>query len=109
MGYFTDTNFEVQRDYVQVSDGPYEYSLDRLTELKKKAIFEFAFTKERIMNAIKIMPPYFTQREIDGLFMAYVVSSQATIEDIEDMEVRKLLHRHFLIAERFSKRSEFYV
>jgi radical SAM superfamily enzyme YgiQ (UPF0313 family) len=108
-GYFKDANFEVQRDYVQVSDGPYEFSVERLIELKKKAIFEFAFTKERIINALRIMPPYFSQREIDGLFMAYVVSSQSTLDDIQDMEVRKLLNRHFVIAERFSKRSEFYV
>ena len=108
-GYFKEKNFEVQRDYVQVSDGPYEFSLERLIELKKKAIFEFAFTKERITNALEIMPPYFSSREIDGLFMAYVVSSQATLNDIKDEEVRKLLNRHFIIAERFSKRSEFYV
>ena len=108
-GYFKGRKFEVQRDYVQVSDGPYEFSLERLIELKKKAIFEFAFTKERIINAMEIMPPYFSQREIDGLFMAYVVSSQASISDIQSEEVRRLLNRHFVIAERFSKRSEFYV
>ncbi len=108
-GYFKEDEFEVQRDYVQVSDGPYEFHLDRLIELKKQAIFDFAFTRERITNALKIMPPYFSPREIDGLFMAYVVSSQATLDDIHDDEVRRLLKRHFLIAERFSKRSEFYV
>ena len=108
-GYFKGRKFEIQRDYVQVSDGPYEFSLDRLIELKKKAIFEFAFTKERVTNALEIMPPYFSPREIDGLFMAYVVSSQASIDDVRDEEVRKLLNRHFVIAERFSKRSEFYV
>ena len=108
-GYFKEENFEVQRDYVQVSDGPYEFSLERLIELKKKAIFEFAFTRGRVTNALEIMPPYFSPREIDGLFMAYVVSSQATLNDIKDEEVRRLLNRHFVIAERFSKRSEFYV
>ena len=108
-GFFKGKNFEVQRDYVQVSDGPYQFSLERLIELKKKALFEFAFTRERVTNALEIMPPYFSPREIDGLFMAYVVSSQATLNDIKDKEVRKLLNRHFIIAERFSKRSEFYV
>ncbi len=108
-GYFKEENFDVQRDYVQVGDGPYEFSLERLIELKKKAIFEFAFTGERVANALEIMPPYFSPREIDGHFMAYVVSSQATLNDIKDEKVRKLLNRHFVIAERFSKRSEFYV
>jgi anaerobic magnesium-protoporphyrin IX monomethyl ester cyclase len=108
-GYFKDDPFEVQRDYVQVSDGPYEFSLEHLKALKKKAIFEFAFTRERITNALAIMPPYFSAREIDGLFMAYVVSSQASLEDIQDDQVKRMLKRHFIIAERFSKRSEFYV
>jgi radical SAM superfamily enzyme YgiQ (UPF0313 family) len=108
-GYFKEESFDVQRDYVQVGEGPYEFSLERLTELKKKAIFEFAFTRERIKNALEIMPPYFSAREIDGLFMAYVVSSQVNIDEIKDEEVKRLLHRHFVIAERFSKRSEFYV
>lgn len=108
-GYFTNEEFEVQRDYVQVSDGPYEFSLDRLIELKKKAIFEFAFTRERLNNALNIMPPYFSEREINGLLMAYVVSSQATLNDIKDEYVRKVLRRYFIISERFSKRSEFYV
>jgi len=108
-GYFTEEKFDVERDYVQVSDGPYEFSLERLIELKKQALFDFVFTKERIDNALKIMPPYFSAREIDGLFMAYVVSSQATIEDIKDEYVKQFLKRHFVIAERFSKGKEFYV
>jgi len=108
-GYFTEEKFDVERDYVQVSDGPYEFSLERLIELKKKALFDFVFTKERIDNALKIMPPYFSEREIDGLFMAYVVSSQAAIEDIKDEYVKQFLKRHFVIAERFSKGKEFYV
>jgi radical SAM superfamily enzyme YgiQ (UPF0313 family) len=108
-GCFKDRDIEVERDYVQVGEGPYSYTLDRLIELKKKAVFEFAFTRDRIHNALKIMPPYFAPREIDGAFMAYVVSSQASIDDIKDEEVRRILHRHFIIAKRFSKRSQFYV
>jgi len=55
------------------------------------------------------MPPYFSEREINGLFMAYVVSSHAKLSDIEDEQVRQVLKRHFLISERFSKKREFYV
>jgi len=109
MGFFKDERNEVNRDYVQVSDGPYCFSAERMIELKKKAIAEFAFTKERIMRVEKIMPPYFTRREIDGLFMAYVVSAQARWEDIEDEYVRARLKRHFVIADRFSRKREFYV
>ncbi len=109
MGFFSDEHNEINRDYVQVSDGPYNFSSERMIELKKKAITEFAFTKERIMRALAIMPPYFTPREIEGLFMAYVVSAQARWEDIEDEFVRQRLKRHFIIADRFSRKREFYV
>jgi hypothetical protein len=109
-GYFAEEEtYEVQRDYVQVSDGPYEFSAERMVELKKRAIAEFAFTRERIERALRMMPPYFSQREIDGLFMAYVVSSQARLEDIQDDYVRNALRRHFIISERFSRKREFYV
>jgi hypothetical protein len=81
----------------------------KLAELKKKAIREFAFTRARIANALRILPSYFTPREIDGFFMAYVVSSKATIDEVQDEEVKRILHRYFLVAERFSKVREFYV
>ena len=109
LGYFTDGECDVQRDYVNVGDGPYEFSLETLTELKKKAIKEFAFTSDRIERVQRLLPGYFTQREIDGFFMAYVVSSRASLEEIEDGRVRQILRRHFVVADRFSKKSEFYV
>jgi hypothetical protein len=94
---------------VNVGDGPYDFDLATLTKLKKKAIKEFAFTKERIERVLKLLPGYFTQREIDGFFMAYVVSSRASFDEIEDETVRRLLRRYFLVADKFSKKSEFYV
>jgi anaerobic magnesium-protoporphyrin IX monomethyl ester cyclase len=109
LGYFTDGEYDVQRDYVDVGDGPYEFSLETLTELKKKAIKEFAFTSDRIERVQRLLPGYFSQREIDGFFMAYVVSSRASLEEIEDERVRQVLRRHFVVADRFSKKSEFYV
>ena len=109
LGYFDNDKYDVQRDYVNVGDGPYEFDLGTLTTLKKKAIKEFAFTKERIEQALRLLPGYFTQREIDGFFMAYVVSSRATLEEINDQTVRRLLRRYFVVADNFSKKSEFYV
>ena len=109
LGCFQTQGYNVLRDYVQVGDGPYNYSLAKLAELKKKAIREFAFTRERIANALRILPNYFTSREIDGFFMAYVVSSKAKIDEIQDEWVKHVLHRYFLVAERFSKVREFYV
>jgi len=109
LGYFQNEDYDVQRDYVNVGEGPYDFSLDTLTFLKKKAIREFAFTKERIDQVMRLLPDYFTQREIDGFFMAYVVSSGATLDEIEDESVKNRLRRHFVIAEKFSKKGEFYV
>ena len=109
LGYFTDEQNEIQRDYVQVSEGPYDFSAERMVALKKKAISEFAFTRERLERVLRLLPPYFTKREIDGLFMAYVVSSQSRWEELDDEFARTLLKRHFIIAERFSRKREFYV
>lgn len=109
LGYFKNSDYNVSRDYVNVGEGPYNYSLKTLTEMKKKAIREFAFTPKRLGEALKLLPNYFTQREIDGFFMAYVVSSRAKLEDIEDKEVKNILRRYFVIADNFSKKNEFYV
>ncbi len=109
LGYFTEKEYDVQRDYVNVGEGPYEFDLNTLTSLKKKAIREFAFTKERIDRVLRLLPGYFTQREIDGFFMAYVVSSRATADEIEDPRVKQILKRYFVVADRFSKKGEFYV
>jgi hypothetical protein len=92
-----------------VGEGPYNYSLETLTQKKKKAIREFAFTRSRLEEALRLLPDYFTQREIDGFFMAYVVSSRASLEEIEDEKVKNILRRYFVIADKFSKKSEFYV
>jgi radical SAM superfamily enzyme YgiQ (UPF0313 family) len=109
LGYFRKPGYDVQRDYVNVGDGPYAFDLATLTALKKKAIREFAFTRERIDRVLTLLPGYFTQREIDGFFMAYVVSSRASLEEIHDEKVREVLRRYFLVADKFSKKSEFYV
>ncbi len=109
MGYFSHKESEVQRDYVQVGEGPYAFSLETLVQLKKKAIRQFAFTRDRIERALRVLPAYFTPREIDGVFMAYVVSSGATFEELEDETVRRVLRRHFVVAKRFSRGNEFYV
>lgn len=109
LGYFKNSDYDVSRDYVNVGEGPYNYSLEILTNMKKKAIREFAFTSKRLEEALKLLPNYFTQREIDGFFMAYVVSSRAKLEDIEDEKVKSILRRYFVIADKFSKKNEFYV
>jgi radical SAM superfamily enzyme YgiQ (UPF0313 family) len=109
MGFLQESEYEVRRDYVQVGEGPYAFSLETLNHLKLRAIREFAFTRERIKNAIEILPRYFTQREIDGFFMSYIVSSKMELDEVQDDEVRRLLRRYFIVADRFSKKAEYYV
>ncbi len=109
LGYFQGPGYDVQRDYVNVGEGPYDFDLETLTKLKKKAIREFAFTRERIDRVLSLLPGYFTRREIDGFFMAYVVSSRSSLQEIEDERVRQIMRRYFIIAEKFSTKSEFYV
>jgi hypothetical protein len=41
--------------------------------------------------------------------MAYVVSSRASLGEIEDEGVKQILRRYFVIADNFSKKTEFYV
>lgn len=109
LGHFKNESYDTKRDYVQVADGPYDFSLESLKQLKTKGIIEFAFTKERIENALRILPDYFTPREIDNFLMAYVVSSQLTLNDLKDESVKNLLKRYFVVAEKFSRKNEFYV
>jgi anaerobic magnesium-protoporphyrin IX monomethyl ester cyclase len=109
LGYFRQGQAEVRRDYVQVADGPYEFSTQRLAELKRGAIRDFAFSESRIQRARALLPTYFAPREVDGFFMAYVVSSGIRRDEVQSELVRELLGRHFAVAERFSKRGEFYV
>ncbi len=109
LGYFKNGDYQITRDYVNVGEGPYNFTLETLTETKKRAIREFAFTQKRLNDALRLLPAYFTQREIDGFFMAYVVSSHAKLDEIQDVKVREILRRYFVIAEKFSKKNEFYV
>ena len=109
LGFFNNAEFEVQRDYVNVADGPYAFDLHTLASLKERAIREFAFTSERVNQALRLLPGYFSQREIDGFFMAYVVSSRATLSDITDVTVQQKLKRYFTIADHFSRKREYYV
>jgi len=109
LGYFKDESYNVQRDYGQVAEGPYDFSLETLKKLKKQGIIEFAFTSKRIENALKILPNYFTRREIDTFLMAYVVSSQLKLDEVKEETVKNMLKRYFVIKERFSKKNDFYV
>jgi len=109
LGYFKEGDAEVRRDYVQVAEGPYEFDVQTLTDLKRSAIQEFAFTQRRIEQASRLLPSYFTQREIDGFFMAYVVSSGMAASEVRDRVARDYLRRHFMVAERFSSQRQFYV
>ena len=109
LGYFQDEDAILDREYVQVSEGPYDFSVDRMRELKRQGIREFAFTEARLEQVLSMLPAFFAPREIDAALMAYVVSSGLKADDLPAGPVRSRLARHFLAAERFSKKTDFYV
>jgi hypothetical protein len=100
---------DLDREYVQVGEGPYDFSVDRLREIKRQAIREFAFTEARLEQVLSMLPRYFEPREIDAFLMAYVTSAGVGEDDLPPGPVRDRLARHFLAAKHFSKKSDFYV
>lgn len=109
LGYFRDRGSEVRRDYVEVGEGPYEFSAAELVALKREGVRRFAFSRERVDRALRVLPVYFSPREIHSFFMAYVVSADCRLEDVEDPYVRNQLRRHFAVARHFSREGAFYV
>ena len=99
----------LENDYVTTREGPYAFSRDRLEEIKLEAIREFFFSSKRVHLALNVLPNFFAQRDIDAAFLVNIISGRLHERDIEDPEIRNLLHRYFLVAERFSKKEGFYV
>jgi hypothetical protein len=92
-----------------VDEGPYDFSVERLREIKREAIREFAFTEARLEQVLTMLPGYFEAREINAALLAYVISSGLSVDELPEGPVRTRLSRHFLAAERFSQKTDFYV
>jgi radical SAM superfamily enzyme YgiQ (UPF0313 family) len=96
-------------DYVRTREGPYAYSRDRLEAIKRQAIREFFFSPKRVDLAFRVLPNFFSSRDIDAAMLVNIISSGLTQNELADPAVARRLHRYFLVAERFSERTGFFV
>jgi hypothetical protein len=55
------------------------------------------------------MPNFFLQRDIDATMLANVISARLTEKELPRNNHTQMMHNYFIIAERFSKKSGFYV
>ncbi len=98
----------LEDDYVRTREGPYQFSRERLDEIKRQGIREFFFSPKRVDLAFRVLPNFFPQRDIDASFLVNVISSELREEDL-DPQVTARLHRYFLVADRFSHHAGFFV
>jgi anaerobic magnesium-protoporphyrin IX monomethyl ester cyclase len=98
----------LEDDYVRVREGPYGFSPMRLEQIKRQGVREFFFSPRRVERALRLLPNFFSQRDIDASFLVSVISGEVGEHDVAP-EVAAKLHRYFLVAERFSHKSGFFV
>jgi len=106
---FSDLDLGLEEDYVRTREGPYAFSRAALEQLKRRAIREFFFSPRRIDLFFNKMPNFYEQRDIDASMLGAIISSEMKEEEIEDELCLDRLHRYFLIANRFSGKSGFFV
>ncbi len=102
-------NLGLEDDYVSVREGPYDFSKERLEELKRIAIKRFFFSDKRLQLYYTLMPNFYTRRDADAAMLVNIISGELTPEDVENPVYAKQLERHFLMADRFSNKSGFFV
>ena len=105
----SDYDLGLEDDYVQTREGPYAFSREVLDQIKLRAIREFFFSPKRLKFAFEILPNFYSQRDIDAAIMATIVSAGMKETDLPDSAYSDRLHRYFLLAERFSNKSGFFV
>ncbi|MFC1529581.1 B12-binding domain-containing radical SAM protein [Gemmatimonadota bacterium] len=104
-----DFDLGLENDYVRLREGPYDFSTETLQAIKMKAVREFFFSTRRLELSFDIMPNFLDQRDMDASFIVNIISGKMKESDIEDPEYARRLHRYFLIVDRFSEKSGFYV
>ena len=102
-------NLGLEDDYVQVREGPYDFSRERLEELKLQAIRRFFFSDKRLQLFFERMPNFYHQRDIDAHMMVNIISGSVTQAYMADSPWADRLRHHLIIANRFSERAGFYV
>jgi anaerobic magnesium-protoporphyrin IX monomethyl ester cyclase len=105
----SDYRLNIEDDYVRMREGPYYFSKETLEELKLKAIREFFFSSKRLELSFDTLPNFYNQRDIDASMMVNIISGKMEEKDIKDPDQAARLHRYFIMVDRFSKKSGFYV
>jgi hypothetical protein len=105
----SDLDLGLEDDYVHTREGPYAFSRETLESLKLKGIREFFFSPRRLKFTFDIMPNFYNQRDIDASILVNIISGKIQEKEIEDPGNAERLHRYFLIANRFSRKSGFFV
>ena len=109
MSKISDFNLGLEDDYVRTREGPYAFSKETLEKLKLQAIREFFFSSKRLQLSSRVMPNFYNQRDIDASILVNIISGEMREKDIKDSYYAKKLHRYFLMANRFSKKTGFFV
>ncbi|UCG61751.1 MAG: B12-binding domain-containing radical SAM protein [Candidatus Zixiibacteriota bacterium] len=102
-------DLRLEDDYVSVREGPYDFSRERLEELKREAIRKFFFSEKRLDFFFRLMPNFYSQRDSDAAMLVNIISGEIKATDVEDPVYGDRLHRYFIMAERFSEKSGFFV
>ena len=102
-------NLSLEDDYVRIREGPYDFATEKLEELKLLAIRRFFFSEKRLRLFYELMPHFYVQRDADATMLVNIISGNVKISDIESPAYAQKLRRHFLMADRFSEKSGFYV
>jgi len=102
-------NLNLEEDYVSVREGPYDFSKEKLEALKLMAIRNFFFSDKRLGLFYELVPNFYSQRDADATMLVNIISGNLRIGDIQNPEYAHRLRRHFLMADRFSEKSGFYV
>ncbi len=102
-------NLGLEDDYVSVREGPYEYSKEKLESFKLQVIRKFFFSDKRLKLFYDLMPNFYNERDLNAAMLVNIISGKMQIDDIKNQIYADLLRRHFLLANRFSEKTGFYV
>jgi radical SAM superfamily enzyme YgiQ (UPF0313 family) len=105
----SDYDLALEDDYVHTREGPYAFSRATLEQIKLDALREFCFSPKRLRLFFERMPTFYNQRDIDASLLANIISARMREEEVPPSPYAGELHRRFLIAQRFSEKSGFFV
>jgi anaerobic magnesium-protoporphyrin IX monomethyl ester cyclase len=105
----SEFDLAIEDDYVHTREGPYAFSRATLDQIKLEAVRGFFFSDRRLKLAFDVMPGFYSQRDIDAAMLANIISAQVQEGDLRGSAHAERLHRYFLVKDRFSEKSGFFV